>query len=139
MRDRLIKLFKNFHFKCIEPCKKQIRQSENKIIVNCERCRNEQIADYLLENGVIVPPCKVGEYVYNLMECSCENIDGVYTVCEFYDEGMCACKTICPHLYRIEKCFVTDSNLLIFTKKWGKTAFLTKEEAEQALKERSNK
>ena len=24
------------------------------------------IADYLLENGVIVPPCKVGDYVYKI-------------------------------------------------------------------------
>ena len=28
--------------------------------------RAESIADYLLENGVIVPPCKVGDMVYEI-------------------------------------------------------------------------
>lgn len=95
---------------------------------------SEQIADHLLKNGVIVPPCKVGDKVYSLIETTCENTDGVYTVCEFYDEGMCACKTKCPHIYRIAECLVDNGNLLIFTAKWGTSVFLTKEEAEQALK-----
>lgn len=72
--------------------------------------------------------------VHVLIECSCENIDGAYTVCEFYDEGMCACKTKCPYLYRIQESLVTNGNLLIFTEEWGKTVFLTREEAEKALK-----
>ena len=83
--------------------------------------------------NVVVPPCKVGDKVYSLIESTCENIDGVYTVCEFYDEGMCACKTKCPHIYRIAECLVDNGNLLIFAAKWGKTVFLTKEEAETAL------
>ena len=126
MRERLIELIK-------QGDKTFADKYEGKVMSHIDEVY-EFVADYLLANGVIVPPCKVGDTVYNLMECSCENIDGVYTVCEFYDEGMCACKTICTHLYRIEKCLVTDGNLLIFTKKWGKTVFLTKEEAEQALR-----
>lgn len=86
----------------------------------------------------IVPPCKVGDVVYSLIETTCENTDGVYTVCEFYDEGMCACKTKCPHIYRIAECLVDNGNLLIFTAKWGTSVFLTKEEAEQALKGGAN-
>ena len=27
----------------------------------------EYVADYLLDNGVIVPPCKVGDTVYNVL------------------------------------------------------------------------
>lgn len=41
--------------------------------INCEKCRafgkgsecvNHNIADYLLANGVILPPCKAGDTVY---------------------------------------------------------------------------
>lgn len=42
----------------------------------CRQCANT--ADYLLSNGVIVPPCKVGDTVYVLMETSCEDIDGAH-------------------------------------------------------------
>lgn len=28
---------------------------------DCDGCRNERFADYLIEHGVIVPPCKVGD------------------------------------------------------------------------------
>ena len=98
------------------------------------------IADYLLANGVIVPPCKVGDTVYSLMECTCEDIDGVHTPCEYYTEiaeKMCSHpKGDCPYEYRIAECIVTDMNLLHFTKKWGKTVFLTKEEAEAELEKR---
>ena len=104
---------------------------------------DEYIADHLLANGVIVPPCKVGDNVYSLDECSCEDIDGVYTKCEFYgygeDDMICAipCGAKCPYQYRVIKCYVTESNILMFARLWGKTVFLTKEEAEKALKERS--
>ncbi len=33
----------------------------------------EYIADYLLENGVIVLPCKVGDTVYVIKRCRCGN------------------------------------------------------------------
>ena len=99
----------------------------------------DYIADCLLDDGWIRPPCKVGETVYSLMECTCEDIDGVYTPCEYYTkiaEKMCSHpKGDCPYEYRIAECIVTDMNLLRFTKKWGKTVFLTKSEAEQKLKE----
>ena len=95
------------------------------------------IADHLIENGVIVPPCKVGDVVYVIMETSCEDIDGVYTTCEFYNlksENLCTLpKGKCPYRYRIAECYVTEMNLLSFADRWGKTVFLTKEESEQEL------
>lgn len=66
MRDRLIELFKQKS--CVyNECEKE-----------CSSCGNfemydstiEHIADYLLENGVIVPPCKVGDTVYVITDCS---------------------------------------------------------------------
>lgn len=35
---------------------------------SCEECRDEDIADHLLSNGVIVPPVKVGDTVYRYSE-----------------------------------------------------------------------
>lgn len=102
----------------------------------------EMIADHLIANGVILPPCKVGEKVYCIMESSCEDIDGVHTECEFYgfgtDDMICTIPngTKCPYQYRVEMCSVTEMNLLMFTRRLGKTVFLTREEAEKALKER---
>lgn len=99
---------------------------------------SDVIVDYLITGGAILPPCKVGDTVYSLMECTCEDIDGVHTPCEYYTEiaeKMCSHpKGDCPYEYRIAECIVTDMNLLHFTKKWGKTVFLTREEAEKALK-----
>ena len=46
MRDRLIELMQEWGNK------------------NTDSFPFEQVADYLLENGVIVPPCKVGDKVY---------------------------------------------------------------------------
>jgi hypothetical protein len=79
--------------------------------------------------------------VYSITECSCENIDGVHTECEFYGYGtydrICTIPNgaKCPYQYRIETCYVTDINILVLARLIGKTVFLTREEAERALKE----
>lgn len=77
----------------------------------------EFISDYLLENGVIIPPCKVGDIVWY-----------VYM------------GQIHPHKIKeiqINKFgeFVVSSMTFQF-KEFDKTVFLTKEEAEKALAER---
>lgn len=77
----------------------------------------ENIADHLLENGVILPPCKVGDIVYY-----------VYM------------GQIHPHKIKeiqINKFgkFVVSSMVFQF-KEFGKTVFLAKEEAEKALAEK---
>lgn len=102
----------------------------------------EFLAEYLLANGVIVPPCKVGDTVYVIVETTCEDIDLVHTVCEFYNEkheDLCTLpKGKCPYKYIIMKCSVDKMNILHFSENMGKTVFLTREEAEKALEERSN-
>ena len=73
----------------------------------------ESYADYLLANGVIVPPCKVGDKVYQT--------DGVKVY-----EG-------------IIKKIVYDAHIIVFDETAiGKSIFLTKEEAEAKLKELGN-
>ena len=79
------------------------------------------IADHLLANGVIVPPCKVGDKVYRIAK------DG---------------KTITEEqISQVNLEFTIDNGTGIKDVWWlkdyniGVTTFLTKEEAEEKLKE----
>lgn len=78
----------------------------------------EQIADYLLENGVIVPPCKVGDTVYTIYR-------GYAPVCIKWVVLDVSAKFITTYegLYRYDEI--------------GDRIFLTREEAEKALAERN--
>lgn len=85
----------------------------------------ERLADYLLSNGVIVPPCKVGDTVWF----------------NTYEKNATVCVGIKPHtvdcIYVVLVC--GEKKLIptnIYDWEIGKTVFLTKEEAEKALKER---
>ena len=113
MRDRLIELLQEY--------------TDN----NNGGGSNHGRADYLLANGVIVPPCKVGDIVY---------YPWVY-------DGQCGIafsevESIKIYVNRLPIAVVEDwkSDMPIpicFTvEDFGKTVFLTKEEAEQKLKER---
>ena len=95
MRDRLVEL--------IREAKKQTKNA------NCDIGRNMIFADYLLANGVIVPPCKVGDTVYET--------DGV----RIYESTI--------------KQVIYDTTGVAFDERAiGTSIFLTREEAEQALK-----
>ena len=97
----------------------------------CARHCAEVIADYLLENGVVVPPCKVGDTVYIVDRTSDSVVSGIITRFEY-------------NLYTTPKEWITvDSNELWYGKTEirnridlliGKTVFLSREEAERALK-----
>ena len=87
--------------------------------------RIEMVADYLLENGVIVPPVKEGDTVFYIGKIQCE-------CCKYYIEWDCTSIKCPKQVY--SKSF---RNQMI--KKVGKTVFLTREEAENALKEREQK
>lgn len=88
----------------------------------------EALADYLLENGVIVPPCKVGDALYYPVFATNRvllykvisiklNSKGLYVVCENH----------------LSKSQMTHGATQI-----GKTIFLTEREAEKALAEVAN-
>lgn len=89
-------------------------------------CSNAELADYLLENGVIVPPVKVGATVY----CT-DSYRHLIKPLEIF--GFDCTKRICKYY-----CSGGD-----YAPEWfnpaeiGKTVFLTREEAEQVLVERS--
>ena len=90
------------------------------------------IADYLIDNGVIVPPCKVGDTIYHVTKTCINNCpnrykeDGSYNVCygthECEEWGIVELKFALVHIDFIDDGF-----------------YLTREEAEAAITERSKK
>ena len=120
-----------------------------------------QIAEHLIENGVVVPPCKVGDTVYKVEYCRCGNP-------ECYEMKHCYKKDTkkTPEVYgkimlRQDGKRLSENSHWNKKPKWewrpigticykiiqkpfklewlteiGKTVFLTKEEAEAKLKER---
>lgn len=86
------------------------------------------LADYLLSQGVIVPPCKVGDVVYDIGGFSKIVQAKVETMTTYEQEMSSVVAKQQKPFYR----WSVDWNDL------GKTVFFTREEAEQALKERDN-
>ena len=117
-------------------------------VFNCCMCRREAetIADYLLENGVIVPPVKMGDIVYiddsphNVVHITIEE-DGI-SYCAKYDCDEYECCKECPFAKEIsfgEVIMCEGNEYHEFTASdIGKTVFLTREEAEKALEERED-
>ena len=99
-----------------------------------------EIAEHLIENGVIVPLCKVGDTVFILDDVSY----GEYVITEF-------CIGTLQELRAFAKCGISGyqdiqdcpeyfcgqefCSTSFSCKDFGKTVFLTREEAEKALKE----
>ena len=91
----------------------------------------EFITDYLLANGVIVPPCKVGDTVYIID--SDEYGDYPYVL----DVKVSAVGREIGGIWAtMDLPLGMKQSGYIGATDFGKTVFLTKEEAEQALKER---
>ena len=96
---------------------------------------DEGLADHLLSNGVIVPPCKVGDKVWflNPHYSIAMKRNAIYEakVVRVYVEKknvLCLALQVKNDMGTTEYGHITD---------FGKTVFLTKEEAKKALKERS--
>lgn len=86
----------------------------------------EKLADYLIENGVTTPPCKVGDTVYDISDFS----DGL-PFPEMYEWRVC-----CIEITKSddETVFSIDG-MLYPAAEWGRTLFFSKSEAEKKLKE----
>ncbi len=102
MRERLIKLLKRW-FNSKGDC--------------------AEIADYLLENGVIVPPCKVGDAMYCIH--NGKVVKGITL-------ALSASSYINSWIF-VVKCRIFDGISMNKEFFYGKTVFLTREEAEKAL------
>ena len=126
-RERLIELLKNNNcpspFICDANCK----------YINSDNCSAERIADYLLENGVIVPAVEIGTIVYEIRQ------KGIGFSNRRYDSGITTQKQLKnaifdgKTLYIESKLYAKSDNVRL-----GKTVFLTREEAEKELEERKN-
>lgn len=124
-RDKLIKLLE-----------------ETGMIEGTSRCNI--VADELLANGVIVPPCKVGDTVYQLDDIvwSCDCGDCEHFEAGWYDDTSRCGKTRdcrkCPECINITEETATLKDILSYMcyESFGETIFLTKEEAEQEIKKR---
>ncbi len=126
MRDRLIELLSKFEHTCRRPC--DIREKGS-----CFNCCVEQIADYLLDNGVIIPPCKVGQTVWLIKSLNWQQTEwGI-------KEGKIS--MIQQKADKSWKFRVTENHSVqdYTVDSIGKTVFLTREEAERKLKEGAGK
>lgn len=135
MRDRLIDLI----LKC---------EKENDVLA-CyyERPKHIQaaeiIADHLLANGVIVPPCKVGDTVWIRWGIH-ESTKKIYPVKVYalrYDTKKNNMRLCVEANFEITDYGRRFNHHYIGTFPWdsvGKTVFLSREEAEQALKGEHN-
>lgn len=124
-RDKLIEILKN------DSCQSPMLCDPNCKYAKLERCYEERTADYLLENGVTILPCRVGDTLYyHKLEC-----DGYY-------EGKPMWNIIESTVSEVR---ITKKGLLLIMSSgriftyvdFDKIIFRTKEKAEKALAERN--
>lgn len=97
----------------------------------------EVYADHLLANGVIVPPCKVGGTVYMPWEWNSLKGIAFFEVTHIIIDGLHA--YIKTNFYTDDEDYYNAYGCGRFEfDDFGKTVFLTREEAEKALKKRSD-
>ena len=122
-RDKLIELYE----KAVEEYEK----------TNKAQFRKSFICDYFLANGVIVPPCKVGDTVYYIINKTIQEMK-VLDI-KIYGNNYIVANANC-----LDECEMCDSScdcskktcsVWVDFKSLGKTVFLTKEQAEEKLKE----
>ena len=92
----------------------------------------EHFADHLLANGVIVPPICIGQKVYTIGWC--DNVEECEVVAVKYEAYVDESRwRFVARLGMASDIAFTDDEI------FGKTVFLTREEAEKALAEREGK
>ena len=92
----------------------------------------DKVADHLLANGVIVPPCKVGDVVYKITPNGLFIKD--YEVVGFHLGDFLTLRGHKRKPYLVSYDRTSRYLKHITLDEIGKTAFLTREEAEAALK-----
>lgn len=127
MRDRLMKLL------CSVECDgeetfgncPQRRDGQCRTVQKLEMCQIGAIADQFIANGGILPLCKVGDEVW-FINC----LDEIVYIGEIHDVRYNGCSCI----YRIVRSVENGGVFAFSDYEIGKSVFLTRKEAEQALK-----
>ena len=107
--------------------------------------RTDQIADSLMENGVIVPPCKVGDTLWVQWSLSKSRKANVYPVKVYalrFDTKKNNMRICVEGHFEITAYGGNYTHYYNGTFSWnsvGKTVFLAREEAEKVLAEKENK
>ena len=95
------------------------------------------LAEYLAKHNVIVLPCDVGATVYEIdHNCECR-LDGGMAECYSFVDCQCCSESIMKPVIK-QKIMYSINDIFHWWSYFGKTVFLTREEAEQALKAREN-
>ena len=118
-RERLIEILK------LGSCPSPYLCDENCKYANLERCYEERTADLLLEHGVVLLPCKVGDRLYE--------VTGRKTISVYKVRAIRAELFSLFIEWDIVEGFVWQSLSGINAGEIGKTVFLTRKEAEKAL------
>ena len=141
MRDRLVELM-NF-VQCKAECCSALDGGRCGDLDNLDRCQIETIADHLIANGVVVPPCKVGDTVYCIYNNKVTQ-GTVRLIRPFISKEEIIFKG--NIIGEFDSLFYDDGRkeefelYVVFEKPYGceRVAYLTKDQAEQKLKELSD-
>lgn len=128
MRDRLIELIDQKQVYGIDQYQPESH--------NCYLLDNDELADHLIDNGVIALPCKFGQTVFVI----CNTVDRILLEIE-----TCIYETKIDHIsigakgaefHMLFRCITHPDCDWFIENDIGKTVFLTREEAEKALERR---
>ncbi len=129
MRERLTEIVGDALSECLKHMKEK----------NLATVSSDFIIDRLLENGVIAPPCKIGDSVFRIVEMS-TGITSKIRVMRKRQIQQGTIHPVEPTIKRFIRCvIVTKNNFFDVCDNFGKTVFHTKEEAEQALRKDEGK
>ena len=127
MRERLIQLLSD------EICPSPLLCDKNCKYAHSGNCYADRVADHLLANGVILPPCKVGDVVYAITLNTKTSIVAIHRgyIGSIDIRSAGNYMFICHEGLDDEPFF---ENICCKFENFGKTVFFTREEAERALK-----
>ena len=114
-----------------------MRERLEELLYDVEDARIDTIADYLIRNGVIVPPCKAGDKTFLLLE----KMKGGYDIVESYCVKILdlAHPKGCSKIYSMYfECPEIDNSLEFRLDDFGRSVFTSRAEAERELEGRKN-
>ncbi len=111
--------------------KERLKEMIQSAVGGCAKYWAEVIADKLIAEGVLVPPCKVGGTVYRMNIFNTAYREAIVEAI-YYTED----KKYYPKPHILVRHPDTKGRIRIDFREIGKTVFLTREKAEKALERR---